>query len=171
MNRLCWWLVGRVSQTLEPDERDAVLGDLAESGVTCAQALRDVLGLVLRRQAAIWKDWRPWLALVGLVAPLGALLGLVSRRLADGSAIYIWLYLNNWTWAYLTNAVVRRDLAHYSAVTFMGSLTLACWSWTSGFVLGSLTRRTVRVNGALFCLVSLSGELLGVVPYPNWNAA
>ncbi len=65
---------------LEPDEREAVRGDFAESGETSGQALRNVLGLVLRRQAALWKDWRPWLALVGLVAPLGVLLSLVARR-------------------------------------------------------------------------------------------
>jgi hypothetical protein len=32
MMRMCWWLVDIVSRTLEPDERDAVRGDLTESG-------------------------------------------------------------------------------------------------------------------------------------------
>lgn len=69
MTRICWWLVDVVSQLLEPNERDAVRGDLAESGETGGQALRGLLGLVVRRQAALWKDWRPWLALAGLVGP------------------------------------------------------------------------------------------------------
>ena len=39
MIRLWWWLVDIVSQGLEPDERDAVRGDLAECGETGGQAL------------------------------------------------------------------------------------------------------------------------------------
>src|SRR5260221_2332799 len=88
MTRIGWWLVDTVSRMLEPDEREAVRGDFAESGETSAQALLNVLGLVARRQAAFWKDWRPWLALVGMVPPLGGLLGLVARRQAGGNAIY-----------------------------------------------------------------------------------
>jgi len=79
-----WWVVDIVSRLLEPDEREAVRGDLTESGARGGQALRDVLGLVVRRQAALWSDWRPW---------------------------------------------------------------LTGWSWTSGFVLGSLSRRTLWVYG------------------------
>jgi hypothetical protein len=166
MTRTCWWLVDMMSRLLEPDERDAVLGDLAESGATSPQAFRDLLGLVLRRQAALWMEWRPWLALMGLVAPLGMLLSLVSRDLAEGSAIYAWLYLNNWTWSFLTIPGARRDLAHYGTGFFLDYLTLMCWSWTCGFVLGSLSRRTVGVNGALFCLV-VFGELLAVPQQHN----
>ena len=58
-----------------------------------------------------------------------------------------------------------RILAQYSAVVFMDYLTLICWSWTSSFVLGFLSRRTVLVNGALFCLALLFGELLGAPQY------
>jgi hypothetical protein len=35
------------------------------------------------------------------------------------------------------------------------SLALIFYSWTGGFVLGSLSRRTIWVNAALFCFVSL----------------
>jgi hypothetical protein len=70
MTRLCWWLVDIASRILEPDERDAVQGDFAESGETGGQALRGLLGLLIRRHAALWKDWRPWLALVSLLAPM-----------------------------------------------------------------------------------------------------
>jgi hypothetical protein len=164
MTRIGWWLVDTVSRMLGPDEREAVRGDFAESGETSGQALRSVLGLVVRRQAALWKDWRPWLALVGLVAPLGVLLSLVCRREAHTSAIYLWLYLNNWTWAYITNPGARLDLIHYSAGIFVTYVTLLCWSWASGFMLGSLSRRTIPVNGALFCLVVLFAKLLEAPP-------
>jgi hypothetical protein len=101
MNRICWWFVDLVARTLEADERDAVCGDLAESGESGGQALRDLLGLVLRRQAALWKDWRPWLALA--VIPHAMILTRVSRNMADGSAITLWFYTHNWDWATLGN--------------------------------------------------------------------
>ena len=62
------------------------------------------------------------------------------------------------------------------ALVFMRYLTLVCWSWTSGFVLGSVSRRIIRVNGVLFCLRLLFGELLGApryfatVQYLRWQS-
>jgi hypothetical protein len=61
MIRLWWWCIDRLSGMLEPAEREAVRGDLAESGAAAPRALGEVLGLVIRRQAALWKDWRPWI--------------------------------------------------------------------------------------------------------------
>ena len=162
MNRICWWCVEIVSRMLEPGERDAVRGDFAESGETGGQALRGLLGLVLRRQTALWRNWRPWLALVGAVAPLGILLSLVSRRMAQSTAITSWLYLNNWDWTYVRNTGFRLDFAHDVAIVLFGFLLLSCWSWTSGFVLGYLSRRAIWINGALFCLVLVTVELLGM---------
>jgi hypothetical protein len=161
MTRICWWLVDKFSRLLEPAERDAVHGDIAESGETGRRALFDVLGLVIRRQTVWWKGWRPWLALITLVVPVGMLLSLISRRMADGSAIYIWLYVNNWTLDYLTNVGVRHDLFRDSAEIAVGYLAVLCWSWTGGFLVGSLSRRTIAVNGPLFCLVLLLGALFG----------
>ena len=150
---------------LEPAERDAVRGDLAEAGETARQALRGLLGLVFRRQAALWKDTRPWLTLLAVVLPLGMLLSLVSRRMADGTAITAWLYFNNWDSAYLGNSGFRIDFAHDLAGVVMEYVTLLCWSWTSGFVLGSLSRRAIRVNGVLFCLVLVTAELWAAPQY------
>ena len=163
--RICWWLVDTLSRTLEPGERDAVRGDLAESGETSGQALRGVLGLVVRRQAALWKDWRPWLALVGLIVPLGMLLSIISRVTADVNGTYIWLYANNWDWALLTGAGFWYELADSVTFVFVKCLTLVCWSWTTGFVLGSLSRRITQVYGVLFCLMLVFGGLLGAPRY------
>src|SRR5579859_4550270 len=103
MTQMQWWLVDAVSRTLEPDEREVVLGDFAESRVTSRRALLDVLGLVMRRQAILWAGWRPWLTLLGLILPLGMLLSIISRSTSDMSAVYVWLYVNNWDWALMTN--------------------------------------------------------------------
>jgi hypothetical protein len=159
MRRISWCSVDVLCHLLDADERDAVRGDLMESDASAGRALSDVLGLIVRRQAALWMDWRPWLAVVGVAAAVGALLSIVSRWWADGSAIYSFLYVNNWTWAYLDSPGARRDLAHHSVGFLLKCVTLICWSWTSGFVLGSLSRRTVWINGALFCLVLFGGTL------------
>lgn len=160
MTRFCWWLVDIVSGLLQPHEREAVRGDLIESGETGAQALRDVLGLLLRRQAANSHDWRPWLALLGVAVPLGFVLSLLSRHMAHGSSIYLWLCVDNGEWAYLRNAGFRHDVAHYSAIFLRDYVSLFCWSWTTGLLLGSLSRRTIPVNGALFGLVVLCAKFL-----------
>ena len=157
-----WRLVDIVSRVLEPDEQDAVRGDFAESGETSGRALRGLLGLALRRQTALWRNWRPWLALLGAVAPFGILLSLVSRRMAQSSAITSWLYLNNWDWTYVRNTGFRLDFAHDVAIVLFEFLLLSCWSWTSGFVLGYLSRRAIWINGALFCLVLVTVELWGM---------
>jgi hypothetical protein len=164
MSGICWRLVDIVSRVLEPDERAAVWGDFAESGDTAGQALRGVLGLVARRQAALWTHWRAWLALMGLVVPLGLLLCLVSRRTADGSAIRLWFYANNWDWSFLTSAAFRHGFATTLEALFAEYLTLFCGSWTCGFVLGSVSRGGLPADGVLFALVLLLGELLGIPP-------
>jgi len=97
----------------------------------------EVLGLVVRRQAASWTQWGPWLALVGVVMPLGVLLGQLSWSWADGSAIYAFLYVNNWTWAYLESPGARRDLFDIS--------TRVC---LNDFALVHGISETVRATGA-----------------------
>lgn len=164
MTRIWWWLIGIMARTLEPGEREVVYGDLAESGESGRQAFCDVLGLVVRRQAALWVSWRSWLALVMLVVPLGMLLCLVSRRTADGSAIYIWLYANNWDWAFLGNAGFRSALAHNSEAIAIQYVTLAGCSWTAGFLLGFVSRRCIPGTGILFMLLLFFGEYLGTPP-------
>ena len=165
MTRICWRMVDISSRMLEPDERDAVRGDLAESGTTGGQALRDVLGLVIRRQATLWTDWRPWLTLVGLVLPLGMLLSIVSKSTADGTSVYIWMYANNWDWDLARNPGFRYEFVHCIPVVFMPLVSLVCSSWISGFVLGSVSRRVARLNAVLFCSALLFGALLGAPTY------
>jgi len=52
-----WRLADLVSRMLEPAERETVRDDLTESGETGIRALCAVLGLAVRRQAALWKGW------------------------------------------------------------------------------------------------------------------
>ena len=165
MNRVEWWLVDAASRILEPDERAAVLGDVTESGETGGQALLGVLGLVIRRQADLWIAWRPWLTLVGVILPLGMLLSIVSRTTANGSAVYVWMYANNWDVALMRNPGFWRLFVETIANVTLWYLTLACWSWTSGFALGSISRGMQRINGILLILMLMFGELVGAPSY------
>jgi hypothetical protein len=160
MNRMCWWLVDLVSRMLDPSEQDAVRGDFAESGQTGVPALRDVLGLVIRRQAALWKDWRPWLVLFGLIGPVSLLLSATSTRLGSSYDLNFWIIRN---YSVIdpgilkeTGITLRRGLGPLA----ISSLVLVCWSWASGFVLGRMSRRTIWIHGPLFCLALLWGEIL-----------
>ena len=132
------------------DERDAVLGDLAESGVTGGKALRDLIGLVVRRQAGLWKDWRPWLALVGIVCLVDWRLSLFSLRLGNNLAMQC---LTCWRFGtrFEDGLTVSQDIVAYACQC----LALIFWSWTAGFVLGSLSRRTIRVSAPIACLIWL----------------
>ena len=161
MTRISWRLVEGLSHMLAPGERDAVCGDLAERGATGGRALGDVLGLVVRRQAALWKDWRPWLALAALVVPLGVLLNLYSRRVADSSAIYVWMYANNWDWNVVRFDAFRNGMVSYGALIFLMYLTLPCWSWIGGLTMAFVSRRAIALNGALFCLAVFFASLAG----------
>jgi hypothetical protein len=133
---------------LEPDERDAVRGDFAESGETGGRALRDLFGLIVRRQVGLWKDWRPRLALVGLVGISAVPLSEITFRFKGALGEQLWAY-SHYRVRFETGLTLGEDV--FSLVIL--SLALLLWSWTSGFVLGSLSGRSSWLTGALFYLV------------------
>lgn len=143
-----WSLVNKLSSLLERDERDAVLGDLVESDASGGQAVRDVLSLIIRRQAALWKDWRPWLALVGLIGLVGVRLSRIFLLLSLAPTIQIQTY-----WKYGVRYENGLTALEETVALLCQGLSLLAWSWTSGFVLGSLSRRTIWVTGTLYFLV------------------
>jgi hypothetical protein len=153
MSRLCWWLVDFVSRALHPDERDAVRGDIAESGDSAGRALLDLTGLVVRRQADPWKAWRPWVGLIGLVLPVGFLLSVSSMSLDRTFDLYLWIMRNYGTMDPATLNETGLTLRHGAILLGSGCLVICAWSWMSGFVLGALSRRAIWVNGSLFLLV------------------
>ena len=56
MNASVWPLVELSSKLLDHEEREVVLGDLEETHETAWRGMLDVFGLILRRQAALWRD-------------------------------------------------------------------------------------------------------------------
>ena len=146
-----------VSHLLERDERDAVQGDLLESGDSPWQSLLAVLGLVIRREAALWMNWRPWLAAFGLALPSTFLLMGFSLSISRA-----YQQLGDVTIRHATGLGVGPGLALF----LCNVLLLVAWSWTGGFVVGSVSRRTVWVSAALsfapcvFCLERFRVECL-----------
>jgi hypothetical protein len=119
-----------------PRDRDAVLGDLAETGASGWSALGSVLGLVVRQQMELWRAWQPWVA--SSVALAGSLLLL---------AVSFGLSVN-------TRHLLRGERG-YGSVLFEALLMLS-WAWTSGFVVGSLSGKTRWVSGILCAIPCLS---------------
>lgn len=155
-----WWSLANLSSALlDEHERDVVRGDLAESGASGAQALREIAGLVLRRQVAAWLDWRPWLMVVSVVLPIGLLLSHASRWWGVTTAHHVVTYWTVWDVAYLGYPGWRNDLLRIIAGTSVAWIALMGWSWTSGFVVGRLSRRAFWVTLALFGLAVFAGTL------------
>jgi hypothetical protein len=150
MTSMHWPLVEVAARLLERDEREAVLGDLLETGEGAWRGLLDVLGLVVRRQLSHWKNWQPWLAVFGLALPGSLILMGISVSV---SSIY-------------ERLIDHRILIGSPHAIHEGFLQLLCrgllligCSWACGFVLGSIAQRTLWVSIAsscfacLFCLV------------------
>jgi len=144
-----WPLVEVAARLLEGDERNAVLGDLQEASETAWHGLFGVLGLVFRRHAQLWKSWRPWLAGFGVAFP--------SSLLLMGTSLTV-------SWSY-QRLLCPELLAKASLTPRSGFLLLLCqalvltgWSWTGGFVVGRVSRRTLWASTVLcyapclFCL-------------------
>jgi hypothetical protein len=141
-----WSWVEAAAQLLEANEREAVLGDLLETGETAWYALFDVLGLAIRRHAGLWKSWRPWLAAFGLALPSTLLLMGFSVSISQA-----YQHLVGPTILRVTGLKVGPGLFLLLCNVFL----LVAWAWTGGFVVGSISRRTVWVSAALSCVPCL----------------
>src|SRR4030095_5220378 len=159
MTRVGWLLVETVSRLLDQSERDVVRGDLAECGVRPGRALREVAGLVIRRQGALWADWRPWLAIASIVIPIGVLLSHASRWWGIITGVDVANYWVLWDFSYLAYPGYRKDVIRTAVWLGAAWCALAGWSWTSGFVVGRLSRRTLWLIVSLFALVVFAGTL------------
>jgi hypothetical protein len=142
MTSIIWSLVDVASQLLAREEREVVRGDLMEAHESAWQGLLDVLGLVVRREAALWKHWRPWLAALGLVLP-----GSFLRMGASMSAS--WMYQH----FIAPKALQASGLTPDSGLLLLiwQIFLLIGWSWTGGFVVGSVSRRTLWVSISSAC--------------------
>jgi hypothetical protein len=159
MNGIAWQLVRLVSKLLDRDERDAVLGDLLETNESAWRGFLDVFGLVFRRQAGLWKDPRPWLAGFVVALPGSYLLMIVSVSVSCTyqRLVYHKVYGAHWPTGHEGFPLL---LCHI--------FLLIAWSWSGGYMVGSVSRRTFWVSAALsafasvFCLGKYPSESLSM---------
>lgn len=144
MRHFDWWSLSLLARTLEAPERDAVLGDLAESGAGFGRAMLDLSGLIVRRQVGLWVSWRPWLALFGVCGLAGLSLSQIVFRLNVD-------FYKRYAAHYGTALTDRQEVAFFLCM----ASALLVWSWTCGFVLGSLSGRTVWLTWPVFYFVVL----------------
>ena len=141
MSGALWWLAERLSRFLDTGEREAVIGDIAESGANGRQAVRDVLDLVVRR------NWRMWLALAALA---GQALGLVIFVAAPLRDFDIW-------WKYGVRAEDGLTAGQDLIALTCYCVALICYAWTSSFALAFFCRRKIHARASLLYLFSLCG--------------
>jgi hypothetical protein len=157
MASLTWSLVEVAARLLEGEEREAVLGDLEEARARARDALFGVLGLVARRQAMLWRSWRPWMAGFGVALPSSFLLMGVSLSVS-------WSYMRLLCPQLLKSAALTRGSG--LIVLLWQAFLLIGWAWTGGFVVGSASKRTVWASAllcyspCLFCLLRFRIESL-----------
>jgi len=155
VTQICWWLVDILSRMLAPDERQVVRGDLAESGESAVRAMRGVLDLVVRRQVGLWSGWQPWLAVLGIACLAGLPLSRIAFRLNVDLGQQLMAY---YTYGvhFGTLLTPQQDIAWLLCL----AIALLLWSWTCGFVLGSLSGRAVWLTWSVFYLIVLDSALV-----------
>jgi hypothetical protein len=155
MTRICWRLVDILSGMLDADERQAVRGDLAESGESIVRATGDVLGLIARRQIGLWTEWQPWLALLGVACLAGLPLSRILFRFNVDLSQQLMAY-RIYGVHFGTLLTPQQDVAWLLCL----AIALLLWSWTCGFALGSLSGRAVWLTWSLFYLMVLDSALV-----------
>ena len=140
-------LNGIAARLLGSEECEAVLGDLQEAGESVWRGVLEISGLIVRRRLQLWQHWQPWVAGFGLALPCSlALMGIsvsVSRTSLG--------LLDPRTLIGSTSAVSR-----YAVLPFICQiLMLLAGAWAGGFVVGSISRRTLWVSAVLCCLPCL----------------
>jgi hypothetical protein len=143
MGGIAWPLTGWVSKLLDGDEREAVLGDLLETNEGSLRGFLDVFGLVFRRQVGLWKNPRPWLAGIAVTLPSSYLLTYVSLSV---SCTYQRLVNHkNYGWHWPTG---HEGFPLLLCHIFL----LIAWSWSAGYIVSRVSRRTLWVSSALSVL-------------------
>jgi hypothetical protein len=140
VNSITWPLVELFSKLLEQEEREVVLGDLQETNQSAWRGFLDVFGLIFRRQGDLWKDPRPWFAGYLLTLPGSYLLMIASLSVSC-------------TYQRLVNHKVfdtKWPTGHEGYLLLLCHFfLLLAWSSSLGYVVGSISRRTLWASAAL----------------------
>jgi hypothetical protein len=150
-----WPLVELTSKLLDQDDREAVLGDLLETNENGWRGFLDVFGLVIRRQADLWKDPRPWLAVFAVTLPGSYLLMYVSISVSCTYQRLVHHKVYGW----------HAPTGHEGFPLLLCHIfLLIAWSWSGGYIVGSVSRRTLWASAALCLTPAL---FLDCMPLPR----
>jgi hypothetical protein len=141
ISRMCWALSLWLSQALEASEREAAVGDLVESRFAGHNGAAGRARACAAQTGCCLGGLADRLLFTTMLLPVSFSLCLTSQAAAHESAVYTWMYANNWDWNLAKNSgfwYVFRDAAMR---LFRSLLTIAGWSWSMGFVLGILRRK------------------------------
>src|ERR1700758_374713 len=150
MTRLAWRGIEVLALQLAPSEREVVLGDLIEAGTTAWEGMREISGLVVRRQLQLLNNWRPWMAVFCLALPASFVLMGTSVSTSSTFRCMSW------------QMMAAHDVLKFLSIAFL----LACASWSAGFVVSSISRKTLWMSGVscllpcLFCFFRFRIESL-----------
>jgi len=154
--------VNLACEALEPPEREVVCGDLVEAGEYGWTALRQVLSLIIRRRVLNLEIARYCLPIGALTVPAAVLLTLVAMRIADGSAIYLWMWIDNSGWQIVQNAGFWNLVLEFAPGILFSYVALACCSWTCGLFIGWTARRNRWLAALLLVAVVVSIAICGL---------
>jgi hypothetical protein len=157
MRNAAWKLIEALALQLTPKEREIVLGDLIETRETAWRGVREVSGLVARRQMQLWNGWRPWLAAPGLALPCSFMLMGFSFAISSELQSHFGYGLQ----LQLFSAEPAEAVLLLCQVTVL----MIC-AWAAGFTVDSASRRTFAASAiccflpCLFCLLRFRQESL-----------
>lgn len=162
MTDLLRWLTNRLALLLDPAERDAVLGDLAEVGATPAGAFAQVLGVVLRRR---------WTYLLRYSA-VAAFFLVFSIGLA-GSAVHLIRTSDLWLWiAFESRHLQPAQLVQSAATVLAFYMVLVLHASSAGLTLSTLAPRFLIWTIGLCLLVTWAAMLYASrFSFSPWSAA
>jgi hypothetical protein len=141
MTRFGGFLTAGLLRFVEPGARAVVHGDLEELNLGSLRSVWEVCGLIARQQAGFWKDWRPWLALFGIVGLIGGRLTMTTLGLTLAPARFISTY-RSYGVLYQSGLTLNEDLF----VWFSMAAAVILLSWTAGASLAAGATCTITVT-------------------------
>jgi hypothetical protein len=159
MNRITRWMVDGLLSVLSEDDRNTICGDAAELGFNQTALLRDLVSLLVRREAHAWAALRPWRTLVCVVLPLGFALSVVSRFWSGGLAMSAFLYGQTGIAGAVGTVGARADLLGVVARLAAHLILLAIWAWSVGRLLRRWTARAWVSTGLVMTVMVFAGTI------------
>jgi hypothetical protein len=152
----------RIAQMLEPNDREAICGDLVECRITGLTALFELIGFVVRRKSDRLLNSRSWILPVLIAIPLGLSLATIAVRTADGTAVYVWLYTENLKASLFEMPAYWRGMAELLPRVLVQFIVLSTLSFGLGLLMRTVSGRALWPGASVFVGMLLVAGSRGV---------